>query len=290
MPVPSASFGQRPCSARVAAALAAVLLAVAALPAQAWGPEGHRIVGRVAEQLLDARARSALRELSGDESLADLGLWMDVERDRLRATLPGSERWHYNNRPVCAAAAGGALPDECPRGDCASEAYARELAVLRDRGAAPAARAVALRMVVHVLADVHQPLHAADHDDRGGNNLRVNIGRRARPKPLHRAWDTDFVKRAVRGQPEASFAAGLVAEHRGRIAAIQSGTLRDWMDESSAIARAYVYGRLPGFACGASLPDVVQLSPEYADGAADIVRERLARAGIRLAGVLNAAL
>ena len=286
MPAQSVSSGQRPCSARVAAALAAVALAVAPAPAQAWGPEGHRIVGRVAEQLLDERTRSALRELSGDESLAELGLWMDVERDRLRATLPGSERWHYDNRPVCGAAAAGA----CAGGDCASAAYARELAVLRDRGAAPAARAMALKIIVHVLADVHQPLHAADHDDRGGNDLRVNIGRRARPKPLHHAWDSDFVKRAVRGQPEASFAAALVDEHRGRIAAIKAGTLRDWMDESTVIARDYAYGRLPGFACGASLPQVVQLSPQYVDGAADIVRERLARAGIRLAGVLNAAL
>jgi hypothetical protein len=281
----SASSGNRRRTAPLATALAAVALLACAPPAQAWGAEGHRIVGLVAEQLLDPRARDALRQLVGEESLADLGLWMDEERGRLRATLPGSERWHFDNRPVC----GGTAAD-CAHGDCASQAYARELAVLRDRSAPPAARATALRIVVHVLADVHQPLHAADHDDRGGNDLLVNIGRRARPKPLHRAWDSDFVKRAVRGEAQARVAAGLVAEYRSRIGPIQSGELRDWMDESTAIARDYAYGRLPGFACGAQLPPVVQLPPEYADGAAGIVRERLARAGIRLAGVLNSAL
>ena len=73
MPAQSVSSGQRPYSARMAAALGAVALAVAPAPAQAWGPEGHRIVGRVAEQLLDERTRSALRELSRDENLAELG-------------------------------------------------------------------------------------------------------------------------------------------------------------------------------------------------------------------------
>ena len=243
-------------------------------------------MGLVAELLLEAHTRSALRQLAGEESLADLGLWMDAQRGRLREELPGSERWHYDNRPVCAADSAS----KCAGGNCASQAYARELALLRDRNAPAAARARALRILVHVLADVHQPLHAADHGDRGGNELLVDIGRRARPRPLHRAWDSDFVKRAVRGESEARFAAELVAQHRSAIGSIQAGELRDWMDESTAIARDYVYGRLPGFACGAALPPVVQLPPEYADGAAGIVRERLALAGIRLAGVLNSVL
>ena len=275
-------------SAWLTAGLAAALLACAP-PALGWGAQGHRIVGLVAEQLLDARARATLAELAVGQGLAELGLWMDEERGRLRVELPGSERWHFDNRPVCAAAAAAAA-GECAGGNCASQAYARALAVLRDGAAPAAARARALRIVVHVLADVHQPLHAADHDDRGGNAVRVNVGRRVRPKSLHHAWDNDFVRRALRGEPLPQFAAELVAEHRSRIGRIQSGELRDWMDESTAIARDYAYGRLPGFACGTPLPPLLQLTPTYADGAAGIVRERLALAGIRLAGVLNSAL
>ena len=272
----------------LAAGLLAVLGLAAAAPAGAWGAEGHRIVGLVADQLLDARSRAALRAIAGDESLAETGLWMDRERDRLRLEQPGSERWHYDNRPVCDPAAG---PQRyCGDGNCASRAYAHARARLGDRALPRAVRLEALRIVVHVLADLHQPLHAADHDDRGGNGVEVRVGRRGRPKPLHAAWDVDFVKRAVRGESEAQFAARLVAAHRGSLARLEAGDLADWEQESYDLARDYAYGRLPGFACDRAAAGVVDLPAAYSDGAAEIVAERLARAGVRLAAVLRAAL
>jgi len=281
---PRARGGRR----ALAAAALALLCGAPLQPAFAWGAEGHRIVGLVAEQLLDARSRAALRAIAGDEGLAETGLWLDRERDRLRREWPGSERWHYDNRPVCDP---GAAPARyCADGNCASRAYARALARLGDRGAPPAARLEALRIVVHVLADLHQPLHAADHDDRGGNGVEVRVGRRGRPKSLHAAWDADFVKRAVRGESEAAFAARLVAEHRGNRARLEAGDLAAWEQESYELARSYAYGRLPGFACDRAPAGVVELPPAYADGAAEIVAERLARAGIRLAAVLRATL
>ncbi len=273
---------------------APLLLAIAVLatapvtPAGAWGAEGHRIAGRVAEQLLDARSRAALHAIAGDEGLAELGLWMDRERERLRSEQPGSERWHYDNRPVCEpeAPAAGA----CADGNCAARAYARALARLADRAAPREQRLEALRIVVHVLEDAHQPLHAADHDDHGGNGVEVRVGRRSRPKPLHAAWDNDFVKRAVRGESEAGFAERLVAEHRAVLGRLEAGDFAAWEQESYALARSYAYGRFPGFACGRTLSGVVDLPPAYSDGAAEIVEERLARAGIRLAAVLRATL
>ena len=273
--------------ALAAGALAALGLA-AAPPAHAWGAEGHRIVGLVAEQLLDARSRGALRAIAGEESLAELGLWMDRERDRLRTEWPGSERWHYDNRPVCAPA----LPPEpyCEDGHCAARAFDRALERLGDRAAARAERLDALRIVVHVLADLHQPLHAADDGDRGGNDVRVRVGPRGRPKPLHAAWDADFVKRAVRGESETAFAERLVGEHRATLARLAAGDRASWEAESYELARSYVYGRLPGFACGRRIEGVVDLPRAYSDGAAEIVEERLARAGIRLAATLRAAL
>ena len=257
-------------------------------PAQAWGAEGHRIVGDVAERLLDARTRAALRAVADDQSLADLGLWMDRERNRLRAEWPGSERWHYDNRPVCAPAA---QPEQdCADGNCAARAFDRALARLADRGAPHDERLDALRIVVHVLADLHQPLHAADDGDRGGNQVEVRVGRRSHPKSLHAAWDVDFVKRAVRGESEAAFAERLIAEHRTTQGRLEGGDRAGWELESYELARSYVYGRLPGFACGRLPAGVVDLPPAYSDGAAEIVEERLARAGIRLAALLRATL
>ena len=278
------------CRAPLAALLAPLVLAGLVLPgtARAWGAEGHRIVALVADQLLDARTRASLRQIAGGQSLEDIGLWMDRERDSLRQTLPGSPRWHFDNRPVCAASAG--LERYCADGQCASRVYARYLARLADRSLPPAERLEALRIVSHLIGDAHQPLHAADHDDRGGNQIDVRIGRRGRPQPLHAAWDRDFVKFEVRGSSEQDYAAQLVAAHRQQAASLARGDFRVWIGESYQIAREFGYGRLPGFACETSFHDVVRLPPEYVDGARAIVRERLARAGIRLAAVLRATL
>ncbi|HUO79259.1 MAG TPA: S1/P1 nuclease [Steroidobacteraceae bacterium] len=266
-----------------------VLLAFApAAPARAWGAEGHRIVGLVAERLLDARTRRALRAIAGDDGLADIGLWMDRERDRLRAEWPGSERWHYDNRPVCAPAAPAA--QYCADGNCASRAFDRALARLDDHAAPRDERLEALRLVVHLVGDAHQPLHAADHDDRGGNDVAVSIGRRARPESLHAAWDREFVKRAVRGESEPAFAERLIDERRASLGRLEAGSFASWEQESYDLARSYAYGRLPGFRCGRELGGVADLPPAYADGAAEIVEERLARAGIRLAALLRATL
>jgi hypothetical protein len=270
----------------------ALLLAVASLaaaaPARAWGPEGHRLVGLVADELLDARSRAALRDLAGDESLAEIGLWMDQERERMRATHPGSEHWHYDNRPVCDA---GARPASyCPGGRCASGAWVHYLAILGDRRADRGARLEALRIVVHVMGDVHQPMHVADHDDRGGNDVEVRVGKRSRPKPLHAAWDNDFVKRAVDHVGLGDYAHHLVESHRANRGSIEAGGFAAALNESYDLAQHYAYGRLTGFSCRGEQTAVVRLSPEYSDGAADIVAERLARAGIRLAAVLRATL
>jgi len=269
-------------------ALALVLALLPSAPVWGWGAQGHRIVGDIAEEFLDARTRAEVRRLAGDVSLAELGVWLDEQRDRLSAADPGSQRWHYDNRPVCRPDA--TADSYCADGNCASHAYREYLAVLGDRAAPDESRLFALKVVVHVLADVHQPLHAADNDDRGGNRIVVRIGRRSRAKPLHAAWDVDFVKRAMRGAPEGAFAARLAAEHRGVQAQIESGNLADWMHESYLLARDYAYGRLPEFRCGEPSRSVLRLPGEYSDGAAAIVSEQLARAGIRLAAVLRTTL
>jgi len=277
-------------SVRAALGLALALLPALLLPApaRAWGAEGHRIVAEVADQLLDARTRAALREIAGDETLEDASTWLDRERQPLRRTLRGSPAWHYDDRPVCDAAVG--IERYCADGNCASRAYDRYLARLGDPHASRADRLLALHVVVHLLGDAHQPLHAADHGDRGGNGIAVLFGSRSRATPLHAVWDKDFVKRAVRGSSEEAFARRLVDTRRADLPRLERGGFAAWMGESYAIARDYAYGRLPDFACGAEFQGTVRLPSAYVEGAKPIVEERLARAGIRLAAVLRATL
>jgi hypothetical protein len=265
--------------------LAALASPFAAAPAHAWSAPGHRIVGLVAEQFLDGDTRRALYQIAGEESLAEVGLWLDVERDRLRTEWPGSERWHYDNRPVCDPST--PFASRCAQGDCPTAAIDRHLRVLADTSAPRERRLDALRVVVHVLADVHQPLHAGDNRDRGGNDINVDMGPRREPRSLHGIWDRQVVEYAMRGESERAFARQLARENRRDVRRLQSGSLTDWMEESYVYARDFVYPGVPSFACGQSPPFIVRLDDEYRREAAKIARERLARAGIRLAGVLN---
>lgn len=277
------------------------LLGLFASPlAAAWGAQGHRIVGDVAESLLEPVSRAEVRHLTGGQSLAEVATWMDEERPRLQHALPGSSAWHYEDRPVCPDP--GA--DACPSGNCASRAIARYRAILADRKASTADRLLALRVIVHLMGDVHQPLHMADNHDRGGNEVAIATDRRERGfgrlprhatagrggRSLHSVWDVDFVRRAVGRESETEFAADLLAEHARDLTRIESGTPEQWMAESHGLAEHVVYGRLPGFACGQTAAEPVVLTETYREAAIRTVREQLAAAGIRLAVVLRAAL
>jgi len=270
------------------AALAALAALLAPSVAGAWGAQGHRIAGLVADGLIDARTRASLAELTDGVPLAEIGLVLDRDKRALEAEHPGSARWHFDNQPACEAKA--PLARYCPDGNCASRAYARYLAVLRDRTRPRDERLFALEVVVHVLEDVHQPLHVADHDDRGGNDVKVWVGRRRRPESLHGAWDIDFVREAMDGGTERALANALIEQYRPERAAFAAGDFATWTRASFALAREVAYGELPGFACGAATAGAVRLPPAYVRDATATVRVQLARAGFRLARVLEESL
>jgi hypothetical protein len=100
----------------------------------------------------------------------------------------------------------------------------------------------------------------------------------------------DWVHRAAGGESDAEFAADLIAEHSRDLKHLESGSFQLWIGESHALASAVAYGHLPGFACGQRHPERVTLPLSYQEESVQIVRERLATAGIRLAVVLRAAL
>jgi hypothetical protein len=143
-------------------------------------------------------------------------------------------------------------------------------------------RAEALRFLIHFVGDIHQPLHAADNRDRGGNEFRVILaGKRTN---LHAVWDTDVVRPLGNS---LAVAAKLEAEmNTAKHQSWQSGTAADWANESSSIARREIYstGLRP------NREGLVVLSPDYPQRERGIVEEQLEKAGVRLAWVLNSAL
>jgi len=263
--------------------------------AQAWGPQGHRTVGAIADRLLTPAAHEAVAELlaadldkfgnpSGRTTLESVSVWAD----EIRGTSLDEPRWHYDDAPLCGSAS---RESYCPDGQCNSAQLERLVGVLADRQAAPRERNAALKWIVHLVGDLHQPLHAADNGDLGGNRVAVALeGVRTRGREnLHRAWDGELVALALhargRQQPPADIDA-LAREARSLVAEAGQGTPASWASQSNNLARNVAY-RYPGFACGSVPQGIVVLDREYQREAEEIVRERLLLAGGRLANLLN---
>lgn len=268
---------------------AALLLAClsGAPAAWAWGSQGHRITALVADTLITARTRASVSELTGATSLVDLVNWADEYRPGLKLLLDHSDRWHYDDHPVCDTAA---LPSSyCADGQCASAALARLEFTLANRAATADQRGIALRFIVHVLGDVHQPLHTTDNNDEGGSKRNVALPG-APPHHLHAIWDTDLLQPMLRGMNDVAYADALREWYDTDIDDWQQGTVSEWMTESYAIGQAVTYGALPGFQCGLTRRFVTPLTQDYVREAQAQIGRQLARAGARIAVTLNRAL
>ncbi len=256
--------------------------------AQAFGADGHRISGHIAQAALTSQARAQLEQILGHVDLAELALAADEQRAQLKARFPDSPRWHYDDRLVCHPD----LPveDYCPRGACASAAITRFRAVLADRAAPREERALAVMFLVHIIGDIHQPLHAADNNDRGGNSARVAMPGESGTRSLHAAWDIDFVRLAMDGARPPAIADDWARRYQRELAQWRRGTVADWMQESYMLAATVTYGELPEWACDTPPAGVLALTPEYVAHATRLMPELLTKAGVRIAAVLNDAL
>ena len=279
---------------RSAAGLALVLLLAAPL-ACAWGPEGHRTIGAIADRLLTPEARAQVLQIladdrdkfgnpSGRTTLEAVSVWAD----EVRGSSADRPAWHYDDIPICGTEAKARY---CPDGQCNSEQLKRLTAVLGDSRSPARERDEALKWIVHLLGDIHQPLHAANNADLGGNRVAValeGIHTRGRDT-LHKAWDNDLVQLVLHTrdhqrpppdiEPLASEAAHLERE-------VGQGTPDSWARESNNLARNVAY-HYPGFACNRVPGAIVVLDAAYLDDAELVVRERLLLAGARLANLLS---
>jgi hypothetical protein len=244
------------------------------IPAYAWGPEGHEVIARIAADNLSPAAHLRISQLVGGDAPALMVLdsnWAD----EIRADRPQTTNWHFVNIEI--GSKGYDPRRDCAHDNCVVAQINRNIAVLRDPKAAHAVKLEALRFLIHFVGDLHQPLHAADRRDKGGNNLIVFMkGRRTN---LHRVWDEDLVQ-ALGPDPGAvagSIEAGLSPQDKAGMAA---GTPVDWANESFRVAAKEIYARIPS-------RGPVRLPRDYARRENAVVRLQLARAGIRLAALLN---
>jgi hypothetical protein len=148
-------------------------------------------------------------------------------------------------------------------------------------------RVIALKFILPLVGDVHQPLHAADNHDRGGNDTNVLFGRHAVGQPLHAFWDVEVVKR--QGAAPTTVAASLDQRLGSQCEGWMSGTPADWAMESYAMAQdtAYHLGPVTQDRKGSA---AYRLSTAYQLNAVSAAGEQLEKAGCRLAFVLTQAL
>jgi len=256
------------------------------------------MIGEIAERHLNPKAKSRVLDLleadrmaddqpSGRRMLGEVANWADEIKDTDWGKRRGS--WHYDDVPLCGATE---YAKYCRNGRCASAQLGRQIEILGNERARPGQRNEALKWVVHLVGDIHQPLHAANRGDRGGNRVQVSFfGERDNPPygtlNLHAVWDVHMVRRLIadRGGESAVVSAPVAARDRS---AWERGSIADWVDESHRIAEETVYALLPVTAsCSNKIVDVVALDRTYYAKAAPVIEIQIRKAGLRLARVLN---
>jgi hypothetical protein len=282
---------------RFAVTVCAGLLALGTPWAMAWGPEGHAIVADIAQAHLDAAAATevaSLLKLEGFDRLDQISSWADGNRTQ----FPHTGSWHYVDIPL--KASGYDAARDCRDGDCAIARLDQYAHVLADKSATPQARLIALKWVVHLVGDIHQPLHAEDNDDKGGNTVQVQFF--GNGSNLHSLWDGGIIRHALNLQPGPSYTfdhAAVQADAVTLDASITS-TQRNawatknlmpqivdasivWADESHTLAQDVAYRDI-------DKPSGDAWSQRYQLKAWPVIQTRLEQGGVRLAEVLNEAL
>jgi hypothetical protein len=259
--------------------IAATLTSCCARPARAWGRLGHRAAAKLAFSRLTPHAQRIIRDLlEPGESLADASTWAD-ENSR---EIPGSAAWHFVNVHISSL---HYTDRDCRPQGCVVSKIKEFRTILSDKNEERSRRREALRFFVHLVQDLHQPLHVADRGDRGGNNLQVQYGRFDATN-LHQVWDSGLLRSRYRNN-EDDLLYDLIdcAKQPGSRDWVQ-GRIEDWADESLEV------GRLAYMVPNSNVPlrSGAVLGRDYERENLPRAVERLARSGVRLASLLNAIL
>ena len=268
----------------------------AASPAAAWWEYGHETVGRIAFESVRPDTRAAVQRLlargrlleTPDCPVATIELasyWPDCIKT-LGDRFSYAFSWHYQNVDICKPFD---LKGACRDGHCVSAQIERQARILADRQVPERERLMALAFLVHFVGDLHNPMHAGDRGDRGGNDVKANYGIIGGRTNLHGMWDGYLAERAIStppGGPQAILASASAEER----AALAGGTVEDWSRESWEAARTHAYASLIGDPCGPKPEGRPTLTEEDVRALIPVLRRQVLAGGLRLARLLDDAL
>lgn len=233
----------------------------------AWGQIGHRVVGQIAEWHLNKRAYKQISKLLGAETMAMASTWMDEIRSD--STYDYTATWHWVTVPT------GESYDKSKQ-EAAGDAYEtlqNLITGLKSDTLSIQAEKAYLKMLIHIVGDLHQPLHVGTGEDRGGNDVKVQwIGEESN---LHRVWDSEMIDSKQLSYTELATYLNRFST-REKEDQWQAAPFSKWLSENMEL-RDTVY----------DIPDDHYLSYQYAYVNYPVVEARLLMAGVRLAGILN---
>ena len=260
-------------------------------PVHAWGEYGHKTIADISHVNMSTTAKARMLALFRAAPLLgtpkcpltnilDASVWPDcVRRDQVRWNYTNA--WHYQNVDICRPFD---LTSACAGGNCVSAQIDRNFALLKDKSLPAHVRLEALAFLAHFVGDLHQPLHAGDRSDRGGNDVKANYGI-IPGSNLHSVWDGALAERSISASPS------LIRQYNTNDKSLLgTGNSAAWSEEAWQLLRDNVYPRaLDGDACG--MPPTKPVTIDEADVGASrsALRLQVQRAGLRLANLLDAA-
>ena len=289
------------------------LLGVLPQIANAWDPVGHMLVGQIAWSQLTPAVRTQVASLvepldaefnAGQKyNFVTAGCWMDDMRSKRGYAW---SKWHYVNIPFTPSG----IEFELPAPPHVVWAIGENVKTLRNAEATPAQRTEALVMLMHFVGDVHQPMHATERGDRGGNGVLIHGVPFSDLWPgtvanLHAFWDKAFrfapkEGKIIETMPPPALEArptgpdeGVIAEEAAKIMTEFPPTalreVKAASDEVEWARESHKLGCLSGYPPDALVSDhqVVEIPPDFAQRAREVARRRVALAGYRLGALLN---
>lgn len=270
--------------------LVSVVISLCPSRAFAWGTKGHQLIAHIAIGRLTTATRQEIAALlAPNETLVTVSFWADQQRDE------AERNWHFVAIPL---KDGYYSPTkDCQRGrTCIIAALEQQIGILKT-STDPEARARALKYVVHLVGDLHQPFHVTTNtqpQDSSATKVRVKT-LNGRVSNLHDVWDTDLVDYGLKSHKSVSGYATQLNDRFRRgtttkgvpLRISTQGSITDWALETHKLPwRAYYHTN------GEFMVNDVrewQLGEDYYKQNLAIVELQLVQAGARLARVLNEA-
>ncbi len=237
-----------------------------------WGQNGHRIVGEIANSYLSNKARKAIREILGNESIAITSNWADFIKSD--SSFNYLSPWHYINVKQGLSQSDFNI---VLQNDTVIDAYTRLnflITELKNQQLPPEKKQMYLRLLIHIAGDIHQPLHVGRLEDLGGNRIRVLwFGDSTN---LHSVWDEKLIESQNLSYSEYVKAINHSTKEQRK--QWQEQPMNEWFFESYQLA-GKIYS-------GITQPHQ-RLSFRYNFDYIDILNSQLLKGGVRLAGLLN---